>query len=101
MSPEKAWMLLVGSLLLVGTLGSGEAGPVPEEPKCRPTVPEVGRDAAIAEIEKLGGSYRCDEGGLDGPIMRVTLSSTQVTDDAVKEFRKTLPNCRVGCDGPT
>lgn len=63
MGPKKAWMLLVGLLLVVGTPGSGEAGPVPEEPQRRPTVPEVGRDAPIAEIEKLGGSYRCDEGG--------------------------------------
>jgi hypothetical protein len=51
------WMLFLGSLLVVGMSGCGNeprplGGPNPET--------EVGRDAAIAEIKSLGGSYQCD-----------------------------------------
>jgi Leucine-rich repeat (LRR) protein len=49
-----------------------------EQPKR--TEPEVGRDAAIAAIEKLGGSYGCDEQSPDKPIVGVRLLGRQVTN---------------------
>jgi hypothetical protein len=126
MSLKKAWVLVVGMLLVVGMVGCGEkpapvaeAGPVadPEpvvEPKPVAEVeavaepepvaeeakqsvpgPEVGRDAAIAEIERLGGTYRCDEESSARPIVEVELSFAQVTDAGVNDLKKALRNCRV------
>jgi len=125
-------------LLVVVTLGCGEkpapvAGPKPvveveavaepepvaEEAKQSPPGPEVGRDAAIAEIEKLGGRVQYDEGNPDRTIVTVDLRGkqvtdaglehlkgltnlrtlhlqhTQVTDAGVNELKKALPNCKI------
>ena len=117
MSLKRAWMLAVGLLLVIGILGCGQQpGPV-EEPKAVPeptpvarpgavgesepvaepervaeepkraTVPEVGRDAAIAEIEKLGGVYGGDKESPDRPIVGVWLRGTQVTDAALEHLK--------------
>ena len=52
-------MLLVGSILVVGTLGFGDKPQlVAEEAIQSLPRPELGRDAAITAIEKVGGSYR-------------------------------------------
>src|SRR3989304_6984363 len=59
---------------------------VAEEPK-RATVPEGGRDAAIAEIEKLGGVYGGDKESPDRPIVGVWLRGTQVTDAALEHLK--------------
>jgi len=62
-----------------------EPEPVAQEPKQSPPGPEVGRDAAIAAIEKLGGHYACEGARPDGPIVRVEVDRnpfalTQVRD---------------------
>ncbi len=59
MSLHRAWMLL----LVVATLGCGEN---PEEPE-----PEEGRDAVIAEVEKLGGKVGYDEENPERPVIEV------------------------------
>jgi hypothetical protein len=99
--------------------------PVPEpklvvgEAKQSPPGPKLGRDAAIAAIRGLGGSFDCSEGSPERPIVKVALTSTQVTDaglehlkgltslkllvlpdarvtDAgVTELKKALPNCHI------
>lgn len=55
MSLQRAWMLLVGLLLVVGMVGCGEEPEPFEKPE-----PEVGREEAIAAISRLGGCYGCD-----------------------------------------
>ena len=70
MSLHRTRMLSVGLLLVVGTLGCrdkpapvvdpepvavAESEPVTEGAKQSPSEPELGRDAAIAAIEKLLG----------------------------------------------
>src|SRR3990172_5676541 len=97
----RAWMLL----LVVVTLGCGEEpqpvagpgqvarpepvaepGPVAEEPK--PTTARViGRDEAIAEIEKLGGTYQCDEQSPDRRIVGVALRGPHVTDATLEQLK--------------
>ena len=117
----KRWMLPVGLLLVVGMLGcGGKPEPVVEEAKQSLLgPPDLGRDAAIAEIEKMGGWLVYEEGASANPVIRVTLMDTQVTDaglehlkgmtnlrylhlgdtqvtDAgVNELKKALPNCRI------
>jgi len=87
MSPKRTCVLPLGLLLLVGTLGCGdepapvaEPGPVADEPKANSTMPKVGRDAAIAEIEKLGSRLSFDEESPDRAIIEVYFSGTEVTD---------------------
>jgi len=109
-------MLVAGFLLVVGTLGCGEKPgpvtepgpgtrpepvaepmpvveveaepkPVAEEAKQSPPGPEVGRDAAIAAIDKLGGHYECDEESPERPIVMVGLIVTQVTDAALEHLK--------------
>ena len=95
MSLQKTWMLL----LVVGTLGCGEKPepvvvdePVAEEEKQSPPVPEVGRDAAIAEIEKLGGSI-WDPGESEEAEVFVSFYGSKVTDaDLVHLKRLTSPH---------
>jgi hypothetical protein len=66
------WMSPVGLLLVAATLGCGER---PERPG-----PAVGRDEAIAVIEKLGGRIGYDEESPGRPIVYVDLNGTEVTD---------------------
>ena len=74
-------MLPMGLLVVVGTVGCrGRASPVGQKPEESRTVPKLGRSAAIAEIESLGGSYKCDEESPDKPIVTVYLGLTRVTD---------------------
>ena len=90
---RNAWVLAMALGLLIGTLGCGvRPEPVVDpEPAINPepitadagqssTEPEVGRAAAIAAIEKLRGSYACDEESPDRPIVAVGLHGPQVTD---------------------
>lgn len=106
MSLKKTWMLSAGLLLVVGTLGCGDKpapvavpGPVvdPEEPRGEPEPvaeearqgpgPELGREAAIAEIERLEGTYRCDEASCDRAIVGVNLIGTQVADAGLEHLK--------------
>jgi len=118
----RAWMLL----LVVGMVGCGETPapvaapePVAGEAKQSPIVPELGQDAIIAEIEKLGGEVEYDEKSPERPIVAVGvygtevtdahvvhlkgltslqslyLGNTQVTDAGVNELQKALPNCQI------
>jgi len=87
MRPRRAWALPVGLLLVVGALSCGakpepgveveavaEPEPVAEEAKQSRPRPESGRDAAIAEIERLGGRvYRYDEESAERPRVGVSL----------------------------
>jgi hypothetical protein len=82
MSLETAWIVMVGLLLVVGTLVWGDE-PEPDAEE------EFGRDEAIAAIEKLGGTCRCDVLSPDSPIVRVGLRHTQVTDASL-EYLKVL-----------
>ncbi len=79
MKLQVAWVLLLGLLLVVGTLGGEER---PEKPK-----PESGRDAAIAEIKKLGGSWAVDEQSPGKPVIKVLLSDTQITDAGLEHLK--------------
>jgi hypothetical protein len=45
------------------------------------------QDAAIAEIKKLGGSYRCDEKSPNRPIVDVQLKGLQVTDSVLEHLK--------------
>ena len=93
----KARMLLVGLLCTVGTLGCGdkpapvaepkpvvEPEPVADEADQSPPELELGRDAVIAEIEKLGG--RC-EFGKEKCVIKVFLSKTEVTDAGLEHIK--------------
>jgi len=79
MKLQVAWVLLLGLLLVVGTLRGEER---PEKPK-----PESGRDAAIAEIKKLGGSWAVDEQSPGKPVIKVLLSDTQITDAGLEHLK--------------
>ena len=95
MNLRDAWTLLAGLLLVVGTSACGEratpvvqqAEPVAEGPEPRRTQPETPRDAAIAEIERLGGAYRCDEESAGRPIVFVAFKGTQGTDAALEHLK--------------
>src|SRR3990172_8039382 len=60
--------------------------PVAKEPKGA-TVPTGGPDAAVAEIEKVQGHYRCDEKSPNRPIVDVRLNGLQVTDSVLEHFK--------------
>lgn len=80
MSLTKTWMLPTGMSLVVGALGCRER---PERP-----MPELGREAVIAEIEKLGGGQNCveyDEESPGRPIVGVNFEfSPLVTGDGLE-----------------
>ena len=95
MSPKRTWVLPAGLLLVVGTLGCGEKSkPVVEESKPNSTMPEVGRDAAIAEIKKLGSRLSFDEESPDRAIIEVYFSGTEVTDAELVHLKE-LTNLKV------
>ena len=75
----KAWMLRVTLLLVVGTLGC-EAKPKPVREKKVP-------DEAVAEIEKLGGSFLSSQ-------LQVRLVNTPVTDADLERLAKDLTHVR-------
>lgn len=104
---KKAWMLLLGLLLVIVTSGFGdkpvpvaeprpvgdpnrepvaeidaraEPAPVAEEAKQSPSGPQLSRDAAIAEIKRLGGACLCDEASPDKPIVSVFLLGKPIAD---------------------
>jgi len=91
---RRSWMLPVGLLSVLGTLGCGEKpgpvaepGPVPAEAGQDPGVPEAGQDTAIAEIEKLGSRLSFDEESPDRAIIEVYFSGTDVTDAGLEHVR--------------
>ena len=61
--------------------------PFAEKAKQSLTEPEVGRDAAIAAIEKLGRSVQYDERSPERPILKVELNRTQVTDAGLEHLK--------------
>lgn len=66
--------------------GVAEPRPFAKEPKDT-TVPTGGRDAAIAEIEKLRGYYQCNEQRPDRPIEEVRFSGRHVTDSVLEHLK--------------
>ena len=90
MSRHRSWMLSVASLLVVGTLGLGDKPEsVADEVMQSPPRPELGRDGAIAAIEKLGGRCKFDEESPDRSIIRVYLTGDRISD-ADLEYLKGL-----------
>jgi hypothetical protein len=66
----RTWVISTALLLLVVMLGCSSK-----------------RDLAIAEIERLGGTYRCDEESSDKAIVDVRLTGTQVTDADLEHLK--------------
>jgi hypothetical protein len=87
---KTAWVLL----LVLGMVGCGEKPtsvvdpePVAEAAEQSPSGPDVGRDAAIAKIKKMGGKVSYDEESPDRTILTVDLRGKRVTDAGLEHLK--------------
>ena len=75
------WMLAI----LVLLLGCGEKPK--HKRKTETEAPDAERQAAVAEIERLGGTVEVDETRPEKPVISVDLNRTKVTDAGLENLK--------------